>query len=137
MMDELKELVILIEKLPNVAMWTLLGFAIYKLVTYLSVTGSFVFIAKLFIEKVHDAYRLKQTKNPIKEVEIKGQFIVQDGTYQRFMNEISMLKGDGPYIHGYHVDWLHDAIQDKYLKENGFPNCHYKKKYRNLAELTS
>ena len=134
-MNELAELVKLVEKLPNVTLWILAGFGVYKLVTYLSITGGFVFVSKLIVEKLHDAYRLKQTKNPIKEVELKGVFISHDGTYQRFLQELSMVKGDGPYIHGYHVDWIHDAIQDKYISEKGFPTPSYKKKYRTLQEL--
>lgn len=55
MIDELKQLLDLVRELPELAVWSLLGFATYKLVVYLSTTGSIVFVLKLLIEKCHSA----------------------------------------------------------------------------------
>jgi hypothetical protein len=54
MIEELKQLLDVMKELPELAIWSVLGFGIYKLVVYLSTTGSIVFILKLAIEKLHD-----------------------------------------------------------------------------------
>lgn len=54
-MDELKQLIELVVKLPNTALWILAGYAIYKL----AIVGSIYGTIKFGIEKLYDAYIAK------------------------------------------------------------------------------
>lgn len=47
MIDELKLLLDQMKNVPDVALWILGGFLLYKLVTYLSMTGAVVYIVRL------------------------------------------------------------------------------------------
>jgi hypothetical protein len=70
----IEELQFLLDKLGNIddlALWVLGGFAVYKLVIYLSGVGAAVMLTKLFINKVHDA----STRPKRREVELGGSFI--------------------------------------------------------------
>lgn len=126
MIDELKQLIGMIEKVPETALWILLGFAVYKLVVYLSGTGAIVFCIKLAIEKGHDMFIRRQAEKstPIEHT-INGEFITQDATLTLFMSAIRALKGGDTYIHTFHVNWLQDAIAEK-ASRDGIPTCHYK-----------
>lgn len=47
MIDELKMILEQLQRVPDVALWILGGFLLYKLVAMLSMTGSVVFVIKL------------------------------------------------------------------------------------------
>lgn len=63
MMEELKQLVELILKLPNTALWILAGFLLYKL----SIVGSIYGVIRFAIEKAHNLYHTKiiEGKKPV------------------------------------------------------------------------
>jgi len=82
MIDELKVLLEMLGNVDNIALYVLGGFALYKLVVYLSGVGAAVMLTKLFINKCHSAYLKPQYVS--KSVNLDGIFITHDGTYQRF-----------------------------------------------------
>ena len=129
MLEELKFLGELLQKFPETALWVLGGFALYKVVMYLSMTGSITFVLKLLIEKAHDAYVRKVTKPeappPPKEVTfLEGQVISHDGTRSRLERILRQhLRNSGnkgiisTHIHSCDVDWFEKAILEKKARE--------------------
>ena len=119
MLEELKEIIKLFESVPTLSLWILGGFAFYKLVTYLSVTGSVVFLTKLAIEKLHD-YKTKP-KEIIKKVTLDNKFITSDGAYDIFCNLLDDVIGKGygcpgelrQYIHESGAKFIADAVKEK------------------------
>jgi hypothetical protein len=115
--EELKQLLSVITNLPELALHVIFGFGIYKLVIYLSTTGSAVFIGKLLINKAYDAYIYPKTRIENVEYEIAKRFICSDGTYGRFLELIKeMRSGVGvksSYIHSQDVDYLIEALREK------------------------
>ena len=116
MMDELQQLLNLVKELPELTIWVLAGFGLYKLIMYLSATGSVVFILKLLIERLYQAHanRMEKGGKP-RDVDMSGHFITSDGTYKRFLSLIDCMK-DSTYLHKYHVDYLIDAVAEKQAK---------------------
>jgi len=55
MIDELKDLIKLLGEIPEMALWVLAGFAIYKTFVFSSVTGALYYGFRFLTEKVHDA----------------------------------------------------------------------------------
>ena len=92
MAEELKEIIDMIAKVPETALWILGGFALYKIVTYLSVTGSIVVVLRTAINKYHAIQVKKQEvkqaeiEQPLKPklVNLEGIMITTDGTYENF-----------------------------------------------------
>lgn len=134
MIDEIKQLLDLVKELPDLAIWSLAGFGIYKLIVYLSTTGSIVFIFKLLIEKIHNAYTSPRQEKP-RDVKIDGYFLTSDGTYHDFIavlryflnaknkpkpetgKTLSFRAFTSEYIHKSDVTWLEAAIKEKLARE--------------------
>lgn len=124
MAEELKQLIDVVSDLPGAALWVLFGFALYKLVTYLSVTGSITYIIKLAIQKAHDAYSNPPKPAP-KLVSVSDKFITSDGTYDEFLSVIHQLTVERSknedytytYLHKADVFWLRSAILEKAERE--------------------
>lgn len=57
-MEELKTLIEIVRDLPEMALWILAGFAMYKTFVFSSVTGAMYYGFKTLIERVHD-YKTK------------------------------------------------------------------------------
>lgn len=116
MIEELKQLLTIVEKMPSMVLWTLFGFAVFKLVIYLSTTGSVVFIIKLVIERWYSwATRMPEPKR----VSLDDIWITSNGTYEKFKLTLLKLKKDHlSYLHDTEVLWLQDAIKEKLYREN-------------------
>lgn len=54
MIDELKQLLTMVQNLPDMVLHVLLGFAVYKLIMWLSSVGAAVTLTKFAITKWHD-----------------------------------------------------------------------------------
>ncbi len=54
MIEEIKMIVQLLSKVTDGALYGLLGYGVYKLIMYLSMTGSIVYISKLGINRLFD-----------------------------------------------------------------------------------
>lgn len=115
MVDAVKEIMEIIERLPHLAMWILVGLLFYKVV----IVGSYFGVARLLILKVHDY--LTRPRQPVKDIiehKIDRFFITSDSTYGYFIAQIHRLRNrvtsiDTDYIHSRDVKWLADAITEK------------------------
>ncbi len=130
MAGELKEMLTVLSdvigKLPDMALWILLGFGLFKLTILLSTTGSLLYGFKLLITRAFDWMDAKRERP--KEVSVDKMFITSDGTFHQFLAAIVRIKNvttptksiGSDYIHGCDVGWLNQAIDMKleYDKEN-------------------
>ena len=126
MIEELKYIVDLIAKIPETGLWILGGFGIYKLVSYLSVTGSVVFILKLAIERIYQWHKdnidlmSKREEAPKPVSFMNGRIITHDLTLSHLEHLLyENIKGKGPskFIHSDDVDWFQAAIREKKERE--------------------
>lgn len=122
MIDEVKELIGLIKELPDIALWILAGFAIYKTFIFSSVTGSLYYGFKFAVTKLSAAYDAKlNRKPPPKEVNLSHIAITHDGTYDVLLSTLADLRGvrtkDSTYLHSRDVSWLREAIKEKRERE--------------------
>lgn len=107
-MEELKLLIEMVGKLPQTALWVLLGFWAYKVIVIGSVYG----LIRFGIDKLHSwltkpKYELVQAK-----VMLNGHVI--SNTMDELLGQLERLKRtSGAYIHGCDVDWLREAIDAK------------------------
>lgn len=121
MIDEFKQLLVLVEKIPTITLWVLAGFALFKLIVYLSTTGSVVFVSKLLIEKIHDAVtRPRQVslgRLPIDEETFESLKSLLSGlAHHRHVKSVKEY-GITAYLHGSDVEWLRQAINEKQGRE--------------------
>jgi hypothetical protein len=104
MMEEVKEILHMIEKLPHMTLWVLGGFALYKLLTYASLVGSVTMILRLAILKGFDAYSLPRTVR----YKFRKEFLDEDAK-EKMDELLTLLHSPGLiYIHGSCVE---DAIR--------------------------
>lgn len=104
-MEELKVLIEMIGDLPQLAIWVLIFFFIYKVI----IVGSVFGVLKLFIEKLHDVLTGIQKKGENIDGFIDGVAIA--GCYGQLKAEILRIRSTS-YIHSTDVEWLHDAITE-------------------------
>lgn len=122
MFDELKQLMDVFKDAPNVVIWLVVGFFVYKLVMYLSVTGVAYKIASLLITKAHNAY-ISERPTQRKVTSIHGfDEITLTDCLPELMKQLRRIRGKGltitsRYIHEQSVDWLKEAIDDKEAKD--------------------
>lgn len=111
-MEELKLLIEMVGKLPQTALWVLLGFWAYKVI----VVGSIYGLIRFGIDKLHSwlikpKFELVQAK-----VVLDGHVI--DGTMDALLGQIERLKRTtGTYVHAPDVTWLREAIDAKLALE--------------------
>jgi hypothetical protein len=120
----------LVEGVPDVALWIIGMFFVFKLTLFLSVTGSTVLLGKLAINKLHSW----ATKEKINLTDTSMYFtdaaegivrlaITTDGTDARLIRLLrTKISGKrcslgSAYIHSDSVDWLEDAINEKEERE--------------------
>lgn len=113
-MEEIKLLVEAVAKLPNAALWVLLGYLVYKL----AVVGSIYGTIRFAVEKLHSwktqpktlLYKWDETVVPINE-QVKVNII----------NTLTRLKafheGKGSYNHGY-VHSSYAQLLEKLVNEH-------------------
>jgi hypothetical protein len=109
-MEDLKILLELLARLPQMALWVALGFWAYKVV----VIGSIYGVVKLGIVKAHDW--ATSPKRQRVEVLLDGEVI--SGTAEALLSQLRRCKrATGQFIHPSDVNWLREAIDDKLAKE--------------------
>ena len=131
-MEELKLLVESIANLPDLAIWVIAMYFFFKL----AIVGSIFGVARLFINKIYDSYKLKYHPKEIIEIEketIRDVYNLKNiefGKYtiskvdERLSNEICRLiklmasDGYGTYIHDSDVNKLAKFV-DKYKETLG------------------
>ena len=123
-MEELKILVDMVAHLPQMALWVLCGFLIYKLAVVGSIYGTIRFVVEKFHSwKVTPRHELevKEVRAQLDGMTIKDAFDPLLTQLHRLPN-ISMRGGGNSmrshsYIHMSDVDWLRSAIDEKLAKE--------------------
>lgn len=125
-MEELKILVSMVANLPNTALWVIAFLFAYKV----SIVGSIYGVIRLAIQRLYEwgtsPNRYTATQIIRQEIHLEdllnGITISGDDTK---ISLIALLKSfasnntyhKGIYIHLGHVDWLREAIADKYVKD--------------------
>lgn len=119
-MEELKLLIGMVADLPQMALWVLIGYLVYKL----AVIGSIYGVIKLGIDQLFAWLRVREDrKNPAKQpVELRATIdamcITADGSHSVLIAQLDRLRGKGTginstYIHKQSVQWLREAIDAK------------------------
>lgn len=107
-MEELKALIGMVNQLPQLALWVLIGFWAYKVICVGSIYGIIRFIVDRFV---------KWRTAPV-QYQIKSKTIDADVLHLLEL-QISRLGGEGyyNYIHKNDVKWLQTAIDERFAKE--------------------
>jgi hypothetical protein len=115
MLDELKEVIGMLDKLPALALWVIAGFWAYKVI----VVGSIYGVVRFAIDKIHNVLVTRKAR----EVEYKEIRPMLDGMCiraetDRLIAQLHRLRGkglgfDSEYIHDRSVNWLREAIDAK------------------------
>lgn len=116
-MEELKLLIDMVAHLPQMALWVLVGYLIYKLAVLGSIYGTIKFCA----EKLHGWAVAKKTETVTREINLRdslhGISITSDGTLDELIRQVRRVCGKKAYksqfIHTASVDWLREAIDAK------------------------
>lgn len=121
MIEEVKELLHLIEKLPHMAMYVLGGFALYKLLMYASTTSAIVFLLRLAITKAFDAYALQRKPKTVEMEFILNGVKMFDSSRRKIellLRHLHDARNSGKsykseYLDDGDVDYLARAFADK------------------------
>jgi len=116
-MEELRMIVEMVAKLPQTALWVLIGFWAYKVM----IVGSIYGVIRFVVSKVHDYLVQRKVIPPeVKQIEVR---VLVDGIcianavdpliaqLRRLVGMRTGIKSD--YVHQASVDWLREAIDEK------------------------
>lgn len=118
MIEELKSILTMVEKVPETVLWVLGGFALYKLVIYLSTTGAIVMLVRLAIEKWHDARTRPEPAPEPTYLKLDDMLLYETlGPELRMHIKSIVPPGGGNYIQSSHLNWLAEAIREKKERE--------------------
>lgn len=107
-MEELKVLIGMVNDLPALAIWVLVGFFAYKVV----IVGSIYGLIRLVVVKAHEAY----TKERVVKFKV-GSKVISEDVAARLVAQLDRL--GGLYIHNSHVDDLSKALDIVLEKKGG------------------
>ncbi len=115
-MEELKLLIEMVAKLPQLALWVVIAFWIYKVV----IIGSIYGVLRLVIIKIHDVlmqrrFRKEDVVPMINGFTITGERDALIAQLHRIRGRLKTYKSD--FIHDSDVEWLRLAIDDKLAKD--------------------
>ncbi len=105
-MDELKLLIEMVNGLPTLAVWVLVGYLVYKV----AVIGSAYGVIRLLICKVHD-WKTQPVKFQI------GSKVIDAATAEALQAQILRLNRIGNYIHMSDVTALSQALDAHLAKK--------------------
>ena len=114
-MEALKILVDMVKELPDMAIYIVLAYFIYKTLIIGSIYGAVKFVTKM----IHDVMIVKKTqKKEIVEVEMRGAIdsITITHNLPALMVQIKRIRGirkDSQYIHNQDIEFLCEAIDEK------------------------
>ena len=119
MIDELKQLLTLIQNVPDMVLHVLVGFAIYKTIIFLGTSVGIYSTIRFTISRWHDFHIKKMSQPKIIEHKVGEFFIAHDGTYEMFMSLISSIRNSkiSSYIHKSDVQFVIDAVREKKERE--------------------
>jgi hypothetical protein len=134
--EELKQILSMIQNVPDMVLQVLAGFAAYKIIVFLGTSAGIYGTLRLAINKLHD-YKTRQMERPAPAVTVEHRIdhiITADGTYNRLIAAIDSIRGvrssrimdkgdfrkvgipDG-YVHRADVDFLYEAVREKLARE--------------------
>lgn len=100
-MEEFKLIIGMVNDLPALATWVLVGYLVYKI----SVIGSIYGVIRLMIVKIHDVLIIQKT------VAKPGELgCINKNVHSMLIVQIERLKEHSEYIHGSDVTKLAQAI---------------------------
>lgn len=107
MIEELKVLLDMLGNVDNIALYILGGFAVYKLVIYLSGVGAAVMLTKLAINKLHDY------KTQPKKIDVSGM-VYNEEDWTKIIGAISQYSTAtyGGSLHGSDVRQLIKVLNE-------------------------
>lgn len=121
-MEELKLILDLFLKLPDIAIVGIIFYFIYKSF----IVGSIYAVIRFVTQKVHDVIVHKKSNPPVpvefKEVRHMIDGMCIKGELEPFLSQLRRIAGKGlsiksEYVHHASVEWLRDAIDDKIEKD--------------------
>ncbi len=131
MIEELKQLLTMVQEMPEMVLHVLLGFAIYKTIIFLGTSAGIYGTIRLGINKWHD-YKTRKMEKPIEKIikyDLGKHFISGDGSFEKLQELILRLrqrriaKDKNAKIYEYvfvdDVQFLIDAFQEKIEREYG------------------
>lgn len=131
--SEIKELLNVlgdfVAKAPDHVLYVLGGFAVFKIVVFMSTTGTIYGLGRLLILKIHDwGTREKPVPEIVTKVDSKWKFSGVDETeiWKPFREAKLYYAGKDPscfasnrsdYIHLEHVEFVREAVKEKITRE--------------------
>ena len=117
-MEELKLLVEMVRDLPQMALWVIAFFFVYKV----AVIGSIYGVIRLAIVKWHSWKTTPKHALETKEIRPMLDGMCIRGELNSLIGQLHRLRGRGigissEYIHRQSVDWLREAIDDRIAKD--------------------
>jgi predicted transcriptional regulator len=113
-MEDLKTLLELIARLPQMALWVALGFWAYKVV----VIGSIYGVIRLGIIKLHSWLTTPKHELIYQDVRLLLDGEVITGSKDALVAQLQRIKrSTGQYVHPSDIAWLREAIDEKLAKE--------------------
>jgi len=112
MVDELKELVAVVNSLPQLALWVAVGFWAYKVIIIGSVYG----VIKLAINKAYSA----MTRPGSQRIEVVVDEIVYYTSKTALVDQLRRIIPDKYDDARHAINWLEEAISDK-IEKDGLP----------------
>jgi hypothetical protein len=117
MITEIKELLTLIQGVPDMVLHVLVGFGIYKLVIFLGTSAGIYGTLRLAINKIHD-FQIKKLSAPEDQTNKVREHFIKQAEFHDFMCLISEAKKTtGSYIHSQDVAYFRDALKEKKMKD--------------------
>ena len=126
MIEELKLVLDSLGDLSGVALWVVGAFIAYKLIIYMSTAGAFVYVAKLFIEKIHHwATSPKLPKMIDATPRIETACISESEGVEtiirvlgKVVNHDNEMSGNSlSYIFDRHASWLERCVDERISQE--------------------
>jgi hypothetical protein len=117
MMDEIKQIIEMIAKLPQLAIWVLVAFWAYKVIVIGSVYG----VIRFVVEKVHSWATTPKEKLEI--VEVRGKLDkLTIGSPEFLIAQIGRIVGkrvgiSTSFLHDQSIQWLKEAIDEKEARD--------------------
>jgi len=119
MMEEVKELVEMIAKLPQLAIWVLVAFWAYKVI----IIGSIYGVIRFVVEKAYAWAIVPEHEKKIVDVEHRFGGLIM-GSSAPLIAQVSRLVGKSgkahvltSYIHSEDIEWLRRAIDEKEARD--------------------
>lgn len=126
-MEELKILIDMVSDLPEMAIWVLVLFFIYKVVIVGSIFGvikSAIKSIEFGMQRWHEVKTFPEHKKVVVDATTKIDRLTISGEFDFLIDQLDRLVGmatniDTPYIHNQDIIWLRDAISEKIQREKG------------------